>query len=191
MALNPTVAQHLVEARRELADQRDALSRDIKMLDEMLEGYVGTPSGGVAHNVAVTDVVGTTDRADIGVAPPMREAIVSLLKAEGRPLRTDEVVATLGREYGWTRASVRSLLAKMGKRGDIGRPRRGYYHHDPTMTYSPDVPVPVAMESTESPISLDEQAGGFSETPQPSPAEREPPSSVGSAVGASREAHEA
>lgn len=151
MALNETVAKHLVEARRELRAQREALDQDLKTLDDMLADYAEpVPQPGAPRIYAEQP----NSIRHVGIAPPMREAIVNLLRTENRIMKTDEIVTVLGEQYGWTRASTRSLLAKLGKDGVLGRPRRGYYHHDPAMTAPTDASAPAATGAEEAGESI-------------------------------------
>ncbi|WP_418062435.1 hypothetical protein [Pimelobacter simplex] len=118
MAINPVVAQHLQEARRELVKQRDALDHDIAQLDAMLGG------SGVS---AVATIVATPSTPSRGPAPAMKDAIKEFLLTEDRDFSTNEVAVALHEKYGWELSSTRSQIAKMGKSGEVFYVRRGVY----------------------------------------------------------------
>lgn len=141
MAINPVVAQHLQEARRELVVQRDALDHDIAQLDRMLAGV-----GEVA--LAAT----TTPARPQGPAPAMKDAIRDHLLSENRAFSTNEVAVALKERYGWELSSTRSQLAKMGKSGEVVAVRRGVYQAAlPEDTSGPDESGPEAGVPTSGP----------------------------------------
>ena len=57
----------------------------------------------------------------------MREAIAELISSEDKTFTTSEVAESLRERYGWQLSSTRSLIARMGKSGDIRWVRRGVY----------------------------------------------------------------
>ena len=119
MSINPVVAAHLQEARRELMEQREQLDRDISQLDSMLQGY-----GGDGHVAVKAQLVKPSSR---GPAPAMKDAIIELLSSEDREFSTHEVAVALNDRYGWELSSTRSLISKMGKAREIMFVRRGVY----------------------------------------------------------------
>lgn len=144
MAINPIVAQHLTEARRELVQQRDALNRDISQLDAMLAGSTAAAASGPAKVVldptASSAVIPPPSR---GPAPPMKDAIKEFLQSEDREFSTNEVAVALHEKYGWELSSTRSQIAKMGKSGEVYGVRRGVYRAaTPNFIWSADTSGP-------------------------------------------------
>lgn len=115
MAINPVVASHLEQARRELVAQRDELDRDIANLDSMLKGYDGETQG-LARSAESR-----------GPAPAMKDAIHAYLDSDDRPFTTHEIAVGLNKKYGWELSSTRSQIAKMYRAKQITQLRRGVY----------------------------------------------------------------
>lgn len=125
MAINPVVAAHLKNARRELVEQRDALNRDIAQLDSMLSGYADpTPPRGGA---TLTLGAGAGTISTPGPGPSLKDAILAHLASEDRAFTTAEVVSALRAAYGWELSSIRSQMSKMAKQGEVFQVRRGVY----------------------------------------------------------------
>jgi hypothetical protein len=172
MELNPVVVRHLREARAELAQQREALDRDIAQIDRMLADAQpqserderaaahyradltrtmlsglqpafdapafrmpgleaamrswaqGPVMEGFRSSLLETITSAQTDRPP---APSMKDAVVSLLGSRREPMKTQDIAKELHEEYGWAEASVRSLISKMARDGEIDGVRRGLY----------------------------------------------------------------
>jgi len=120
MSLNPVVASHLTEARRELIEQRDRLDHDIAQLDSMLQGYAGP-------GVGPSTQTGRPESVSRGPAPAMKDAIIEHLMTEDREFSTNEVATALNKRYGWELSSTRSQISKMGKAREVIPVRRGVY----------------------------------------------------------------
>jgi len=118
VAINPVVAEHLGEARRELVRQRDALERDIAQLDALLGAGQPKPR-------RQPRPVG--EQASLRTAPALREAILALLEGEERNFSTREIAEKLSADFGWQTSSIRSQVAKMAKANEIFLVRRGVY----------------------------------------------------------------
>jgi hypothetical protein len=134
VAVNPVVAAHLKEARRELIEAREALDRDIAQLDSMLHGYAG--------DSPATPRAGATASVSRGPAPAMKDAIVEHLKTEDRDFSTHEVAVALRERYGWELSSTRSQISKMGKSGEVFQVRRGVYRASATASLPTDTSGP-------------------------------------------------
>jgi hypothetical protein len=147
MALNETVARHLQQARHELVQQRDAMNRDIDQLDAMLQGYGSVPP---RREPVETPSHQGSGGAKRDAPPTIGEAIASLLITHNRVMKTEEIVNRLHADHGWTGASIRSQISKMGNGGSIGRPRRGFYHHDPATTPLEDLEAPANTGASSS-----------------------------------------
>lgn len=147
MGMNPVIARHLQEARRELVQQRDALNNDIKKIDDMLGADVAAPEGGTLEPApattatwqvpasyeaikAVTQLRSALAHGDAGVGrgyPAIKDAILRFVAEKQHPVRTQDIAATLAEEYAWAPASVRSQVSRMARDGDLVGVRRGMY----------------------------------------------------------------
>lgn len=81
--------------------------------------------GGIGGAPAVT----TTLEKRNGYELTTRESILALLATEDHVFTSGEVVTRLARNGARAAdATVRSYLSRMAEKGEIARPKRGYYH---------------------------------------------------------------
>lgn len=137
MPMNPTVARHLNEAMAELRTQREEIDAAIKQLTITIESLGGVVDATPAARAAGAPDASAPSRVGtpvVTIAPPMKDAILLYMDQAGRDVTTAEVAEALASAYGWSKASVRSLMSKLSKDGVIGSPRRGVYNTDPAST---------------------------------------------------------
>lgn len=150
MSINPIVERHLLEARDELVAQRSRLDEDIAKIDFLIQGAdslliataksspkppaltVGDPSQVELHEERVRNAQGQMSAFDDGSSSPaMRDAILDYLLIKSAPVKTQTIAKDIAARFDWAESSVRSLISRLARDGEIVAIRRGLYAASP------------------------------------------------------------
>ncbi len=146
--VSEVVHRHLMAARQELLQQRNAIDAEIQEIDRMLGqrarnefahgvssasmptkyALAGeTPPRGLPRVARVDEVPLEQVSTLIGGGASIEEAVIGVLNLTRTPMKTEDIVHLLAVGSDWEPSSIRSQLARSFKDGKIERLRRGVY----------------------------------------------------------------